>query len=58
LAPRLALIAVPVVNAIVAAATMVDVASPAYRVTVPFVITAAFTRRQLQSSEDLSSIFA
>jgi uncharacterized protein YaaW (UPF0174 family) len=58
LAPRVAMMAVPIVNVLVAAATMVDVASPAYRVTVPFVITAAFTRRQLQSNEDLSNIFA
>jgi uncharacterized protein YaaW (UPF0174 family) len=57
LAPRVAIMAVPVVNAIVAAFTLKDVASPAYRVTVPFVITAAFTRRQLQSSEDFNDIF-
>lgn len=49
LAPRLVAFAVPVLNVAAAAWTILDIASPAYRVTVPFTITTAFLRRQQNS---------
>ena len=48
LAPRIVAFAVPVINALAVAWAIYDIAGPAYRVTIPFTITTAFLRRQLE----------
>lgn len=59
LGAKVVAIAVPALNVIAALWTVMDIASPAYRVTVPFTITLAFIRRSLNSpSEELKEIFA
>lgn len=61
LAPRLAAFAIPVLNVAAVVATAFDIASPAYRVTIPFTITTAFIRKQLNSSaedEVMSKLFS
>lgn len=58
LAARIAAFAVPVLNALAAFWTVVDIASPAFRVTIPFTITVAFIRRQRTlSDEELGKLF-
>ena len=52
LAPRVLAFAVPVLNVAAAIWTAFDIASPAYRVTIPFAITTAFLRRTLNSAQD------
>ncbi len=61
LAPRVAAFTVPVLNIAAAVWTLFDVASPAFRVTIPFTITLAFLRRQIEAEDDdltLSQLFA
>lgn len=58
LAPRVLSFAVPVLNVLAAVWTVFDLASQAYRVTVPFTITVAFIRRMNDSEDELSSLFA
>lgn len=59
LAARITAFAVPVLNAFAILLSVYDIASPAYRVTVPFTLTVAFIRKQMRtSSEDLRDIFA
>ncbi len=61
LAPRVAAFTVPVLNIAAAVSTLFDVASPAFRVTIPFTITLAFLRRQIEAEDDdltLSQLFA
>ena len=59
LATRVTAFAVPVLNALAILWTVYDIASPAYRVTVPFTITVAFIRKQMRvSSEDLCNLYA
>lgn len=59
LATRITAFAVPVLNALAILWSINDIASPAYRVTVPFTLTVAFIRKQMRtSSEDLRGIFA
>lgn len=59
LAPRLVSMVVPGLNVLAALWTVADIASPAYRVTVPFTITLAFIRRQTSIiGEDLKALFA
>lgn len=61
LAPKLVAFAVPVLNVVAAFWTIFDIASPAYRVTVPFVITTAFIRRQINAGADdptMNNIFS
>lgn len=58
LAPRLVALAVPFVNVLAALWAIFDIASPAYRITVPFVITASFIRRQQDTQCNLNKLFA
>lgn len=59
LGARISSLAVPVLNAFALLWTVYDIASPAYRVTVPFTLTIAFIRRQMKtSSEELKNLFA
>lgn len=58
LAPKAIAMAVPLLNIIAGIWTLLDIAAPAYRVTVPFVLTTAFLRRQLESPVDTSEIFS
>ena len=59
LATRVTTFAVPVLNALAILWPAYDIASPAYRVTVPFTITVAFIRKQMRvSSEDLCNLYA
>lgn len=51
LAPRIVAFAVPVINALALAWAIYDIAGPAYRVTIPFTITTAFLRRQLEQKD-------
>lgn len=52
LAPRVAALAVPVLNIAAALWTAFDIASPAFRVTIPFTITVAFMRKQMNEGDD------
>lgn len=52
LAPRLAAFAVPILNIGAAVWTVFDIASPAFRVTIPFAITTAFLRKQMNADSD------
>ncbi len=52
LAPRMVAFAVPVINVLAVVWTAFDIASPAYRVTVPFTLTVAFLRRQNCGSDE------
>lgn len=58
LSQRVITLAVPVLNILAALWTVADIASPAYRVTIPFVLTTAFLRRQLETPEDTNNLFA
>ncbi len=58
LAPRAIAMAVPVLNVLATLFTIVDIAAPAYRVTVPFVLSTAFLRYQLESPSDTTNIFS
>lgn len=57
IAPRFLLLAVPAINVIAALWAVVDIASPAYRVTIPFTIMTAFIRRQLTTQCDIDNLF-
>lgn len=52
MAPRMAAFAIPVLNTLAGIWTVFDIASPAFRVTIPFTITLAFLRRQVEASEN------
>ena len=52
LAPRMVAFAVPVLNVLAAAWTAFDIASPAFRVTIPCTITVAFLRRQINCADE------
>lgn len=56
LAPRLIAFAVPVIQIAAAVWTAFDIASPAFRVTIPFTITVAFLRKQLNDGTDAELI--
>lgn len=58
LSQRALTVAVPVLNILAALWTVADIASPAYRVTIPIVLTTAFLRRQLEMPEATSNLFA
>lgn len=58
LSQRAITLAVPVLNILAALWTVADIASPAYRVTIPFVLTTAFLRSQLETPEDTNNLFA
>lgn len=58
LSQRALVIAVPVLNVLAALWTVADIASPAYRVTIPFVLTTAFLRRQIEMPEETNNLFA
>ena len=58
LSQRAIIVAVPVLNILAALWTVADIASPAYRVTIPFVLTTAFLRRQLEKPEETKNLFA
>ena len=49
---RAAVAAVPFLNAIAGIWTIADITSPAYRVTIPFTVTVAFIRFQMNASEE------
>lgn len=57
LAPRLVAFAVPVLQVGAAIWTLFDIASPAYRITIPFTITTAFLRKQLTADADTINKF-
>lgn len=61
LGPRLVSFANPILIGVTALWTALDIASPAYRVTVPFAITTAFLRRQMNTDaedEIMKNIFS
>ncbi|MDE6557202.1 MAG: DUF3944 domain-containing protein [Duncaniella sp.] len=60
LAPRVMAYAVPVLQIAAVVWTPFDIASPAYRVTIPFTITTAFMRRQIEvaSEDELNGLFS
>lgn len=58
LSQRALVIAVPVLNVLAVLWTVADIASPAYRVTIPFVLTTAFLRRQIEMPEETNNLFA
>ena len=59
LAPRVLVFAVPVLNALAILWTFYDIAGPAYRVTIPFVMTVALLRSKLLSTDEyMNNIFA
>lgn len=58
LSQRALMVAVPVLNILAALWTVADIASPAYRVTIPFVLTTAFLRRQLEMPEETNNLFS
>ncbi len=59
MAPRLVAFAVPVLQIGAAIWTLFDIASPAFRVKVPFTITPAFLRKQATAdAETISKLFS
>lgn len=56
LAPRLVSFAIPVLNVATVIWTAFDIASPAFRVTIPFTITTALIRKQISNGPDADII--
>ena len=56
LAPRIAAFAIPVLNIGAALWTIIDIASPAFRVTIPITNTLAFLRKQINARDDAQII--